>query len=262
MRDIVFLNGVDVTDLGLMPTAAPGWSDAARNEFNLQTVPGRRGRIPSRMVSSPERYIEIHGMIHGDTWQERSKKLDDLTGYCAGQVDIRFGDRPDRFIIGAFEEARTAPTAPGAESLPGAWWNVVLRFVCPDPVFYAVEESEIVGIGSSPTVIPMGTLPSAGVLTISGGTNPVIRGYRSNDELIGEMTFSGDFTGNTLTVDFLTRELSTSLAVNPWSLWAGLATERFLTWSVADYDFRAESWPKISVSSGSGSYAYRKAYLR
>lgn len=262
MHGTVYLNDIDAADLGFNLSGLPGWADGLAYEFELLRVPGRLGQVARPLVTAQPRVLEIRGFVDGATWADRADLIDSIVAHCAGEAQIRFGDRPDRYVSGYLQTPTGAPLAPAGERIDGGWTHLSLRFLCPDPAFYAVDESVVSGIGATPVEIPAGSLAMGGQLVISGGTNPVVRAYRADDTQIGQMTFAANLSGATLTIDLSNRELSTTLAANPWSLWSGWQTERFIDWSNTDWDYRAGAWAKLSVSSGTATYTYRKTYQR
>lgn len=262
MNGVVWVNDVDLHDLGFAATALPGWADGIAVNRDLTEVAGRVGVVGSAITTTPARVIQIQGLVRGEAMTDRRTALRAIRAHCIGTVQLRFGDAPDQYIEGYLSDSRATVQRRATEFTPGVEWLVTLQFTCPDPAFYDVQETTI-EFGSTPVGIPIGNLPLGGVVRIAGpATSPVLQYHDGLGAIVEAMTFTGSLgAGEWWDVDLSNGRITDAAGDNALGAWGGLLTgEAFITPSPHDGVFASELWPAMSVTSGAGSYTYRRAY--
>jgi hypothetical protein len=260
---VCWINDEDVETLGFAVAGLRGHADAVELPRDYRPIPGKAGGIMARHADVPARIIVIDLLLVGTTLTTRRESFRELEALCAGTCTLRFGDAPDQYVEGVLTRSPKRPAAP--ESAP--WWTAAapemiasLEFTCATPAYFAVTEN-VVALSATAAALPMGTLPSAGVIDIGPSTNPVLTYKDADGTTQGTMGFtavvaSGDLLRVDLTEMRVTRRIS-----GTWSAAQALHTSgAWLQPSPVDGDYTTEAWPTLAVSSGTASYTYRKAY--
>lgn len=263
MSGVIYVGATDLSTLGFRATAIPGWRDSPRRDYAFTAVPGGVN-IPAPLPTVQPRTLRISGLLgeDGDTWADRAADLDALIASIGREdVSITFGDASTRRVVGRLVGSTTAPIATAMEKATGAPWNITLDFWCPDPRYIDASSSTVTAITTA-KAIPAGTARMGGILVITGGTNPVITAKNSAGATVGTMTLTADNTGETITLDFGLRRITTTIdgVTNPLALWTGWATEEWIDFDPRHWAYGSESWMTLAVSSGTGVLTYYKAW--
>lgn len=267
MSGIVYLDDLDAeTQYGFRASRIPGFRDAPVHSYDVTRIPGGRNLIGKPAIIEP-RILEITGRVGeaGETWAQRSARVRAMDAAIGrGEIPIRFGDATLE-VFGRRLGRTVVPPAPYADAWVGVPWDVTLRFLCVDPHYYATTATTISSISTTPKTIPAGTAPIGGILTITGGTNPVVTIRDSAGATIATYTFTANNTGKTIVIDFGLRRITTTIDGVTWplELWTGSDppnTEWWVPFDPIHWDVGASDWMDIAVSSGSGQFVYYPAY--
>ena len=179
-----------------------GWQMVPTLRSNTETVPGKAG-LADFGADSGERYIDVACNVYPQkTFADMVAIFDQVAAWLdptAGTKQLVLDDVPDRYFM-----ARLSDTV-DCERLLRAAGSFTLRFLCPDPYGYALDEveREIGNTDSEPVYSLQGTISSGAiVLTTNGETLRVIGPLAADEVLVidtGMVTAKvTDSAGNTL----------------------------------------------------------------
>jgi hypothetical protein len=261
---MAWFNDVDVATLGFTVVDLSGHADAVELPRDYVPIPGRAGGIMARHAEVPSRIIVMDLGLFRTTLEARREAFRNLEALCAGLVRLRFADAPDQYVEGVLVRAPKRAASPH-HRVP--WWTaaapdmmVTLEFVCPTPAYFAVAET-VVALSATPAALPLGTLPSGGVVDIGPCTNPVLTYRDAASTTKATMGFTLTVaTGDLLRVD-LTEMRVTRRIAGVWSAAQALHTSGAWFYpSPLDGNYALNVWPTLALSSGAGTYTYRRAW--
>lgn len=180
----VTVNGTDLEDFGVVVREAAGRRDAVQFGDSARRVPRSMGRLlPKRRGEAEPRRIDVQGYVDADSVAALRQNLRDLRALLTGgfqrgdPLEVSFADDPTRIFYGRLN--RLTP-----QSLPPTFTATRTRFrmqiVCDDPLKYD-DSLSTVDFTAAETDVPLGSGPSAPVITITGSsTDPEIV-YRDSD---------------------------------------------------------------------------------
>ncbi|MBY0490631.1 MAG: hypothetical protein K2R93_12385 [Gemmatimonadaceae bacterium] len=264
------INGQTDTNLGLKLVSLSGWMEGPMMNRSLTALPQVLGSVPAGFATASPRQIECTFRIDAAGLSEREAKMATVQDALAGLLLLSFDDHPTRLIRAvATSIVATGITERAILIVPS--FTVTIRFVAWDPASYD-EEPSVISFGSAPKPIPMGTLPSPGVVFITGalsaGSSRTLT-YRSfNGIAYGSLTLTPPSSpaeslgaNDWLEVNLLRRTIikctsgGTRASVYHWKT-AGA----WFTLEPAD-SFRTSSiYPTLAIDSGAASYVYRRAW--
>lgn len=273
----LYLNGIDVAAAFgfVLDDVGSAFDTPERSDVLLelpQGVGSLLSDLPGRVVP---RALQLSGTLPATTSTLLETAKDRLKALCAdGLVEIRLVAK-DVIWRGRLAGISMAHSAPQLRSSNAAA-RVTLRFLCPDPLAWARSPSVLGftsynnGPGVTPVSVPLGTAPSRGrgywsaIITIYGAaTTPILTEYDAAGSALRTMSFTGwsPTASDAIEVD-LGRGLVTRVTAGVRSngmadLAAGYA---FPALDPADGDWQTSRWPRLSVSSGTASLRYYKAY--
>jgi hypothetical protein len=260
---VCWINDIDVESLGFHVIGLRGHADAVELPRDYAPIPGRAGGLLARHANVPPRIIQLDLAAYDATIATRREPFRVLEAMCGGLVQLRFADAPDQYVEAVLTRASKRPAAP--ESAP--WWTasapdmlVSLEFTCPTPAYFAVTET-VVALSATPAALPLGTLPSGGVIDIGPSTNPTLTYRDAASDTQATMGFTATVaSGDLLRVD-LTELRVTRRVGGIWSAAQALHTSgAWFTPSPMDGSYPLAAWPTLAVSSGAATYTYRRAY--
>jgi hypothetical protein len=265
----LYLNGVDVArQFGFVLDDVGSAFDTPERSDVLLELPQGVGSLlsdlPGRMAP---RALQLSGTLPASTATLLETAKDGLKAVCAdGLVEIRLVSR-DVVWRGRLAGISMAHSSPQLRSSNVAA-RVTLRFLCPDPLAWD-RSPGIVAFTTTPVEIPLGTAPSVGrdgwsaIITIAGAaTTPTLTEYDAAGNALRTMVFTNSPTASDAIEIDCGRGLVTAIASGVRSngmanLSAGYAFPKL---DPADGDYGASAFPALSVSSGSGSIQYHRAW--
>lgn len=253
MEDTVSINGTDIKALGFKLREPRGVWDLPTYAKDTTTIPGKPGQVvpqPSTVKIS-SRTIDIIGTLVGSSRSDFLTKLDQLKALVTKvPLIVVLAEQPTRQYTARPLGMGMTPINP---VLLQRQQEFTITLVCDDP--YARDTTDQTVAFTTATPIPLGNAPSGGVITITGGTDPIITYRDSAGNIVQTMGFTG--TGSPLVVD-----LDDFLAsVGGTNVIDKLTSGSFIELSPLDGDYISAAWPTLEVNSGSGSITYRRAYL-
>lgn len=259
--EIVYIDGRDITDLGLRALSLADWWSGPRYRRGSALPYGMMGALPASEATVDPRRIPL-GFATDAAYASRVSALDIVRYAEQGLLEISVGDDPDRVAYGLLEGDTTrgllGDTNVALHGDLGHTWDLV----CYDVAKYD-RLGSVVGFGATRTEIPLGTAASGGYVYIHGAaTNPVLR-YRSmSGEIQGSMTFTVTLTSSeALEIDLISQavtKISSGTRTDGLSLWTA---GDFFGLDPADADGEGEVWPTLEVSAGNGELRYRRRWL-
>ena len=191
-----------------------GWQMVPTLRSNTETVPGKAG-LADFGADSGERYIDVACNVYPQkTFADMVAVLDQVAAWLdptAGTKQLVLDDVPDRYFM-----ARLSDTV-DCERLLRTAGSFTLRFLCPDPYGYALDdetftlsqagehevEREIGNTDSEPVYSLQGTISFGAVVLTTNGENLRVVGPLAAGEVLvidtGMVTAKvTDSAGNTL----------------------------------------------------------------
>jgi len=269
MAEILYVNGVDVSTLGVGVTSVgAAWSSPTVERASASPF-ATFGAIAATESTHAPLVLELGLLLDADR-VDRVTDLDAVHRLFTGLLEIRFGDT-DRVVYGLLEQGAVVGESGGAADWVHTRGPLALSWtiVCHDPLRY---DQDVTGVGfsSSAAALPLGTAPSAGLVTIYGAaTNPTLT-YRDQ---VGDalLPVSGDsvtmgFTAtlgadDALEVDLAAKKVTRIDAGVRSDALSTLTSGWFFALDPADGNAAASSWPTLEVSSGTALATYRRAWL-
>lgn len=261
-RRVLFLNDFDTYRLGFVVERFEGPGSSARLDYRTQGVPGRMGGVlldPAPIV--PNRTIRIVGALEAATPALARSNLEQLRArFNRGLLEVRFSDQMDRVWF-----ARRVQGIHDAER--GQVRHRILRYTVElescDAYAYATQAT-VTTLVATRTSLPLGTAPSAPVISLMGsGTDPVVTYRRADGTVAQTLSFVGLTLGSNdfLEVDAEAQVITLSTNGVRTSGNALKSAGRFFGLDPADGDAAASDWPTLEVTGVTqGAVLYRKAY--
>jgi hypothetical protein len=264
------INGRGLSALGATAAALSGWLDGPSSQRQATALPGVLGAIPATLATTPPRELTLTLRVAATSLTERAERLATLQDALAGLLIVRFSDTPDRFLrcvagpltVASIDPAHSMTTA--AASL-----SVSVTLICYDAASYD-GEPRILALSTAPVAVPLGTLPSVGVIRWQGawavstartltyrGASGIAYGALTITTPSGDSLASGDHLEIDLARRYLTKVTAAGVRTN---VYAWLTSGDWFAFDPADGDRAAARWPTLTLSAGSGTLLYRRAW--
>lgn len=257
MSGVMYADGVDLSTLGFQVTNLFAWRDGPVREYESVQVPGRIESAVSDCAVVEPRTLQVRGLVYGDTAAERVTNARKIVAAVSGDRTLRFGDAAQT-IATRFRGHQMAPIAAADEFRANVGTVLTLDFLCPENA-YRDASSSVINLSASPTAIPLGDLPSGGVVRIDGpATNPKIVYRTSMGAEVASIELTASLgSGGWIEVDLDKCRITTSLATNPMMLMTG---GKWFRLSHTHGNYATSSWPTLEITSGTGSLTYVKRF--
>jgi len=270
MSWVMSINGRTLAALGMSARSLEGWLDGHTITRDATALPGVLGVVPHQLSVSASRQIRVTCNLPVTSLLDRAAKLADVQDAIASLCTLRFADTPGRVVRALAGPLVVASIAPNISMTPTAASLVlVLTFTAYDTASYD-EEPRVVSLTTTPGALPLGTLPSTGIVQLSGAWStgdPRTLTYRSlNGIAYGALTLTPP-TGQSLSAsEFLEIDLSRQYCTKVGN--TGVRTNAYAwksggAWFVpdpSDGSRAASAWPTLAVSAGVGLFLYRRAW--
>lgn len=255
-----FLDDFDTSRLGFVVARYSGHQGLADRTHVTMPLAGTAGLLltDGRPQIAPRR-ITVSGTLRADTVAAHRAAAEQLEERATrGTVELRYQDL-SRVFRGRCSRCEITPVPLQTRR---AVTPVLLEFVCHNPYRYA-RELTLVAFEATRVPCPTGTAPSALLLRLSGGNNPIVT-YRRAD---GTVAATIGFTVTQAASDYLDVEMDPLLkTVTRYQ--SGVSSDGlslpmsgdFFALQPSDGDPMVEVWPTLEVSAGRGEAHYVKAY--
>lgn len=264
------INGQTEANLGIKLVSLSGWMEGPAMNRSLTALPQTIGAVPAGFATVSPRQIECTFRIDAAALSDREAKLATLQDAVTGLVLLSFDDHPTRLVRAVCTSYVAAGVTERAILIVPSF-TVTLRFVAWDPASYD-EEPSVISFGSTPKPIPMGTLPSPGVVFITGalssGSSRTLT-YRSfNGIAYGTLTLTPPSSpaeslgaNDWLEVNLMRRTIvkCTSAGARS-SVYHWKSGDAWFTPEPADSNRTSNLSPTLAIDSGAASYVYRRAW--
>lgn len=261
---IITLNGYDLdTDLGLIPTTLPGFLGSEPRSLVTLDIPGQPGVTDAGVTPRiGAKILTINAMVKASSETTLYATLDRAKQAAGrGICEIKGPYSTTRAWYGTLQPFSAEAFMP--TQLNG-WANVTLAFLCQSPFMVDTAPSTL-SFGSTAVDVPLGTAPSRGrdqwsaiIEIVGAATTPTLTWKNASGDTLGTMAFTySPSAGDSISVD-LGRKLVTRTVAGVRSNAFSYVTAGYF-WSdlsADDGDYYTSAWPKVSVSSGSGSLFY------
>ena len=265
----MYINGAPLSTWSLtLVDDLSGWSDGPVVSRDTAQLPNILGVVPASFATAAARQISCTMWLKCSSLADRETKLSAVQDAFFGLMDLTFDDRRSkvtRVILGSMT------ALPIAEHTHFWQYDLKLRctFVAMDPISYDIEP-RVVSFGSTATPISVGTLPSPGVIYITGSLSSSVARtitYRSfNGIAFGSLTLTPPGSESLGANDYLEISLLrktiykvTSTNVRS-SVYHWKSDGKWFSPQAADCDRSRSAYPTLEVNSGNGVYVYRQAW--
>lgn len=267
---VMQIDGVPLAALGAAATELSGWLDGPEVERAVTPVPGLLGVLPSPLTVSRPRVAQLVVWLDATALTDRSVALARWQRAAAGLRRLRFDDTPGRVLRATFGAPQVESIAPRHAFVESARrLRLSVAITATDGASYDATPRVLV-LGTTPTPIPLGTLPSTGVVvwrgTWSVGAARTLRYAGASGITYGELTLtpptgSGGLGANDVLELDLARRYVTKVTA------AGVRTNAY-DWLTAGRWFALDdrdglpdvAWPTLLVTDGTATLLYRRAY--
>lgn len=269
---MITLNRYPLSAFGLVPTDITSWLTASRADRTLVSVPGRVGSAVGPKLAAEPRFIEVGVLAYLSAYTDRDRIIARVESVLMDQrVAIETADRPNLQTWAVLQKVSWAevPNAPKI-AVPSMTGRLV--FVSTDGGSEDVEPSTPVVLSTTPRAVPMGTLPTGGVVLLSGYTSPVTLTYRpANGRDVRSLTISQAVaTGEHVCLNLDTQEAyfvpvpadfmnATRTKINTAGNWPILDPGHAAGLGLLD-GTSPVAYPTITISSGTGVWIGRRRW--
>lgn len=191
----VAINETSLADLNIYVVGVPAMLDGLGRSYPLFAIPGRQGSVLAGDPTVAARQLRIECTITTTSVAARQTAERNLKALATrGVVTVTVDDDVNAplSIEGVNAECTITPKGHPITALVA---DVVLQFVCPDPTWRAVM-GVVVGLNTTPTMVPLGTAPSGGVVRIAAPSwsanisNPTLSYLNLARVTVQSMTFT------------------------------------------------------------------------
>lgn len=264
----VTINGLTLASLGLAARELSGWLDGPDRQRATVGIPNTLGVLSANVSTTPPRQIRLLANMNLTTLSSRATQLATLQDALSGLLTLRFDDTPGRVVHAIAGPITAASMAPSIGMTTGASSLVVaIPFLALDVASYD-DNPRVIAVQTTPTEIALGTLPSPGVLQLSGAwtsaTTRVITYRGVNGIAYGTMTLTAavtlgadEYVELDLGRQYITKVGNTGTRADAY---AWLTAGDWFVPEPADAYRGAPKWSTLEVSAGVCLFLYRKAW--
>ena len=259
MSTILYLNGTPAENYGLGMRSANWWDSVI---FERPSIPlaGQLGQVAGNVGIGAPRELSITTLLEASSVSDRRTKLDNIArDLSAGINEIKIQDDTARVLLARFIRYTVGAFA---ENPYGGqpYVEVTLEFVADDPVWKDVSASSY-ALSSSDTETPLGSLPSYGVIELTGANSPTITYKDQAGNTVSTLALSYTWaSGETYRVDLALQTIDKVVSGVRTNAISVYSTGEFFALDPADGVASTSSWPTVAVSTGTGTIYYRRSW--
>jgi hypothetical protein len=264
---MLYINGQEAeATFGILVTSFAGDLSTPARTINLLNIPSLAGAIdPGLTPNESVRVLTVNFLVHAASKSVLYASLDAIKDACGnGLVELQTPYSTTRALYGVLQTCEAAAQTP---TLLNGWVSGTMTFLCATPYWFDIAPTTVAF--TTATAIPLGTAPSFGrdqfsaIITITGAaTTPTLTYKDYAGVTVGTMVFSySPLAGDSIVIDcgrHLVTRLVSGVSSNALSYLAAGYT--FPALSPDDASFAASLWPTLTVSSGTGSVVYYRAF--
>ena len=267
----MWINGWDPENDGWDITGLSGWMAGAPQQRGVTPIPNVGGVVPNSQYNTETRQIAVVMEKDLSAITDRDAAMYTLQDRLRGLLWVRFDDAPTRVVRCVATPVTVEPMAE-VTVFSVAAIRVRFTFICYDGASYD-SEPRVLALSTTPTEIPMGTLPSRAIVTWGGTWNSgdvrtitlrdaggTARSVGTFTAPAGESLTSTDYIEMNFDTFYLTQveDDGTRTDVTGWPI-----TVAGLSPGILDPAFQDRAngrYATIEVSAGTAQIIYRKAY--
>jgi hypothetical protein len=166
MTEAVYINGVPASSLGLVVSSIDPWSSGVAFDRDAFSLPGTWGLSESPTRTARARVIRFVGSLTGVSIAERDEAIQRVEEALEGLVEITFGDQEGKRLLGRRGSLVARPHVEAVAFAVGDM-DLEVEIVCNQPFKFDADVTRL-ALGTFRTPIPVGTLPSAGIVFLPG----------------------------------------------------------------------------------------------
>lgn len=265
----MWVNGRDPADDGWILVELGNWMEGFALTRATTALPNIGGVVPSTMRTAAPRSIALRFRKYlTGAISTRDAAVLTLADRLSGKLFVRFDDAPTRVIRCEASPVTVLPVAPGVQ-MSVATIEASVTLTAHDGASYDTEP-QMRALATTAVEIPLGTLPSAGIVSWGGAwTATTARTLILRDAggvARTTMTFTAP-TGESLgATDFLEIDLARRYATKVTSAGVRTAQYDWYTsggWLVLDPAFQDRTntrYATLEISAGTAQLLYRKAW--
>ena len=264
----MWINGRDLTDDSWQLVGLTGWMAGFSAPRGVTALPNIGGVVPATQRTAEPRTITLTWRRDLTALSDRDAALATLQDRLSGKLWVRFNDATTRVVRCVAGPVSVSPASPHAV-FSVATIEASVALIAYDGASYDTEP-EIRALATTATEIPLGTLPSAGILTWGGAwtattartlilrdAGGVVRCTMTVTAPTGESLASTDFLEIDLVRRYITKVTSAGVRTNEYDWYTSGG------WPVLDPAFQDRAntrYATLEISAGTAQILYRKAY--
>jgi hypothetical protein len=263
------INGQHESAYGLALRRLSHWADGPAYQRGTTALPNVLGVVPAAFATTATREIECTFRVQAASLSEREAKLAAIHDGLAGLVTLAFDDHPTRLIRAIVSRIAVIGVTERVVLIVPSFL-VVVTFLAMDSSAYD-EEITPISFGATPVPIPMGTLPSPGVVFITGALSAGVSRtltYRSfNGIPYGALTITPPASpaeslgaNDWLELNLIRRTLIKVAAGVRTSVYHWKSSGAWFSPEPADSYRPANAFGTLSTDSGAAVYLYRRVW--
>lgn len=264
----MYLNGRDPITDGWIPIALSGWMSGPVVRRGARAIPDTTGVIPSLRQTPDPRTIRLRLRRYLSVLADRDAAQLILQDRLSGLLHVRFDDAPTRVVRCVASLPQFQPVHEiTAFSIATIEAEVLLT--CYDGASYDTEP-RVLALSTTGVEIPLGSLPSAGVISWGGAWTAttsrtlIIRDHGGVARVTQTLTApTGESLGATDFLELLTAPRYVSKVTSAGTRTAEEEWVPGVTWIALDpaWQHRTEARSlTLEISAGTAQITYRKAY--
>jgi len=256
--EVLYVNDMPLTDMDLHVTGHPGWMTGPGFSVPTLPLPGSIGGVPSPAFTVGAGSLSVSARLKPTSLTDRESKINEVVWRMKGLLELRFADQPDKVLEAICTNVSAVPES-SANSFVEPGLIVNLSFLTPRPYRFD-RYGQIISFDTSRTEVPLGDLPSGGVVTIMGAaTNPTLTYRASSGESKETMGFTIALTSDDfLEVDLDKRTITKSIAGTRTRDDSIRTSGQFFTLDPSHGSPSWGAWPTLEVSTNEGTIAYHR----
>lgn len=264
----MLINGRDLDLDGFTLIALSGWSSPPSWQRAITALPDVHGVIPATRTTVDVRQMRMAIRIMCATLGERQTKLQALQDRLSGLLTLRFDDWPTRIVRAVAGAITVTSVDPGgAFAIPSI--EVAVPLIAYDGASYDAEPN-VIALTTTPAAIPVGTLPTTGVVRLDGswstGASRTLTVRHANGQSVATLTLTAPTGQSLAATDVLEIDLARRYITKVTG--AGARTNAY-SWKASGAWFAIDpAWahrsasrtPTLELSTGTGTLLCRPAY--
>lgn len=263
MPGAIFVNGRDMSDVGLEPLGISGWFDMPTVSRRSEQMTNTTGAALGTGIRIEPRKLSLQFYLKPQLLTDRQSLMDIVNDTFTGLCEVQFVDKPNR-VIRAYVESVATRAENESVGLIEPALVLTITMVAYDAAIYDTEPT-VLAVTTTPRQVPLGSWPSGGVLHLMGSmSGNVTITYRAHTgDVLQTLVLNGTLAADEyLEVDFSDRTITkiSNAGVRDETAYSFKSSGNWFVFDPADGNRTVGVWPTIELSTGTGVLIYRKAW--